>query len=91
MQLVLLKDAVKQLDEPFLVVVVGEFNSGKSRCVGSCPLFKQQFQKTTISKCTKCILSALATRCCPPLSLSSPLPSTPFVLLFLLLLFALCC
>lgn len=31
MQLVLLKDAVKQLDEPFLVAVVGEFNSGKSR------------------------------------------------------------
>ena len=26
----LLADALKQLDEPFLVVVVGEFNSGKS-------------------------------------------------------------
>lgn len=27
----LLKDALKQLEELFLVVVVGEFNSGKSR------------------------------------------------------------
>lgn len=26
----LLAEALKQLDEPFLVVVVGEFNSGKS-------------------------------------------------------------
>ena len=26
----LLADALRQLDEPFLVVVVGEFNSGKS-------------------------------------------------------------
>lgn len=33
-QLVLLRDAVRQLEEPFLVVVVGEFNSGKSRCAG---------------------------------------------------------
>jgi hypothetical protein len=29
-QLALLRDAMRQLDEPFLVVVVGEFNSGKS-------------------------------------------------------------
>ncbi|KAF5829049.1 hypothetical protein DUNSADRAFT_16642 [Dunaliella salina] len=34
-QLVLLKDAVKQLDDPFLVVVVGEFNSGKSSVINS--------------------------------------------------------
>jgi len=34
-EIVLLKDAVKQLDEPFLVVVVGEFNSGKSSVINS--------------------------------------------------------
>ena len=40
----LLADALKQLDEPFLVVVVGEFNSGKSTvrkpvCMGSFGIF----------------------------------------------------
>lgn len=30
-ELALLRDALLQLDELFLVVVVGEFNSGKSR------------------------------------------------------------
>eukprot|EP00983_Pelagomonas_calceolata_P066758 1149203-Pelagomonas_calceolata.AAC.2 len=34
-EIVLLKDDVKQLDEPFLVVVVGEFNSGKSSVINS--------------------------------------------------------
>ncbi|KAK9834814.1 hypothetical protein WJX81_000733 [Elliptochloris bilobata] len=31
----LLSDALKQLDEPFLVVVVGEFNSGKSTVINA--------------------------------------------------------
>ena len=31
----LLADALKQLDEPFLVVVVGEFNSGKSSVINA--------------------------------------------------------
>lgn len=35
MQLSLLRDAVRQLDEPFLVVVVGEFNSGKSSVINA--------------------------------------------------------
>jgi ribosome biogenesis GTPase A len=35
LQLSLLRDAVRQLDEPFLVVVVGEFNSGKSSVINA--------------------------------------------------------
>lgn len=31
----LLRDALKQLDQPFLVVVVGEFNSGKSTVINA--------------------------------------------------------
>ena len=31
----LLRDAIKQLDELFLVVVVGEFNSGKSTIINA--------------------------------------------------------
>ena len=31
----LLADALKQLDQPFLVVVVGEFNSGKSSVINA--------------------------------------------------------
>mmetsp|Transcript_35342 Transcript_35342/g.89478 ORF Transcript_35342/g.89478 Transcript_35342/m.89478 type:complete len:1026 (-) Transcript_35342:222-3299(-) len=34
-ELSLLRDAVRQLDEPFLVVVVGEFNSGKSSVINA--------------------------------------------------------
>lgn len=34
-QITLLRDAIRQLDEPFLVVVVGEFNSGKSSVINS--------------------------------------------------------
>jgi hypothetical protein len=33
----LLADALKQLDELFLLVVVGEFNSGAPRCASSIP------------------------------------------------------
>lgn len=31
----LLRDALKQLDQPFLMVVVGEFNSGKSTVINA--------------------------------------------------------
>ena len=31
----LLREALKQLDQPFLVVIVGEFNSGKSTVVNA--------------------------------------------------------
>ena len=31
----LLREALKQLDQPFLVVVVGEFNSGKSTVINA--------------------------------------------------------
>jgi ribosome biogenesis GTPase A len=31
----LLKEALKQLDQPFLVVIVGEFNSGKSTVINA--------------------------------------------------------
>ena len=31
----LLRDALAQLDQPFLVVVVGEFNSGKSSVINA--------------------------------------------------------
>ena len=34
-ELGLLKDAIKQLDELFLLVVVGEFNSGKSSIINA--------------------------------------------------------
>ena len=34
-ELSLLKDAIKQLDELFLLVVVGEFNSGKSSIINA--------------------------------------------------------
>ncbi len=35
LQLALLRDAMKQLDQPFLLAVVGEFNSGKSSVINS--------------------------------------------------------
>ena len=31
----LLREALKQLDQPFLVVIVGEFNSGKSTVINA--------------------------------------------------------
>ena len=34
-ELSLLRDAIKQLDELFLLVVVGEFNSGKSSIINA--------------------------------------------------------
>ncbi|KAL6761719.1 hypothetical protein V8C86DRAFT_3023722 [Haematococcus lacustris] len=34
-ELSLLRDAIRQLDEPFLLVVVGEFNSGKSSVINA--------------------------------------------------------
>jgi len=34
-EIVLLREALKQLDQPFLVVIVGEFNSGKSTVINA--------------------------------------------------------
>lgn len=34
-ELSLLSEALKQLDQPFLVVIVGEFNSGKSSVINA--------------------------------------------------------
>ena len=34
-EIILLREALKQLDQPFLVVIVGEFNSGKSAVINA--------------------------------------------------------
>lgn len=69
----LLRDALKQLDQPFLVVVVGEFNSGKSTVINA--LLGKRFLAEGILPTTNEI-SVLKFRSVMP-SLLLPPPSWP--------------
>lgn len=65
----LLRDALKQLDQPFLVVVVGEFNSGKSTVINA--LLGTRFLAEGILPTTNKI-SVLKFRCAPIFLLQPP-------------------
>ena len=58
----LLREALKQLDQPFLVVIVGEFNSGKSTVINA--LLGTKFLADGILPTTNEI-SVLKFRCAP--------------------------
>ena len=79
----LLREALKQLDQPFLVVIVGEFNSGKSTVINA--LLGTRFLAEGILPTTneisvlkfRCVCLTICCswvakqRCCPPHSCRS--------------------
>ena len=67
----LLREALKQLDQPFLVVIVGEFNSGKSTVINA--LLGTKFLADGFLPTTNEI-SVLKFRCAPVTKAAAGLP-----------------